>query len=32
MGLDPGITDCGSLLRSLSEREGMRRAPLRQSA
>ena len=32
MGLDPGITDCGSLLRSLSEREGTRRTPLRQSA
>jgi hypothetical protein len=32
MALDPGITDCGSLLRSLSAREGTRRTPLRQSA
>jgi maleate cis-trans isomerase len=32
MGVDPGITDCGSLLRRLSEPGGARKAVLRQSA
>jgi maleate cis-trans isomerase len=32
MGIDPGISNCGSLLRSLSERAGTRRVTLRQSA
>ena len=32
MGIDPGITDCGSLLRSLSEPARTRRTELRQSA
>jgi len=32
MNVDPGITDCGSLLRCLSEPGGARKAVLRQSA
>jgi maleate cis-trans isomerase len=32
MGIDPGISNCGSLLRSLSEPAGTRRVTLRQSA